>query len=100
MVEADGLRGWWMYRRDRELVQQPARIQVCTSGRGRSWSVHVRAHSLVRELWIEPRSAWINCAPNLLTLLPGEEASISMELRDPVDSPPSLRVHAAGGVEL
>ncbi len=100
MVEADGVRGWWMYRREILLKHQPALIQWHTTGRGRMWTVHVRARSLVRDLWIEPRCAWVTCAPNLLTLLPGEEASIYMELQHPADTSPSLRIHAAGGVEF
>jgi beta-mannosidase len=98
MVEAEGQRGWWMFERDKDLLCKPARVEIGIDGAESSWRVRVRARTLVRDLWIEPRDPWIRCAPNLLTLLPGEEAVIEVQLESPPLREPAMRVHAAGGV--
>jgi hypothetical protein len=47
----------------------------------------------VREAWVEPDGDWVECTPNLLTLMPGERASVMLRMRAETSSPPAVRVH-------
>jgi hypothetical protein len=94
LAEVDAQRAWWSGCRERERPQPPRApaVEIALDGAGRRWTARVRARAFVRELWIEPRAAWRRCAPNLLTLLPGEEERVEIELESPVEHAPALRV--------
>jgi hypothetical protein len=47
----------------------------------------------VREAWVEPEGDWVECTPNLLTLMPGERASVQVRMRGNDASAPTVRVH-------
>jgi beta-mannosidase len=95
LAEVDGHRAWWWWRRDVERAPATARVETNVSGVGADWTVQVRAHGLVRDLWIEPHADWVRCEPNLLTLLPGEDARIAITLARPHTGPLDVRVHWA-----
>ncbi|MFO0963960.1 MAG: hypothetical protein U0625_13790 [Phycisphaerales bacterium] len=94
LAEVDAQRAWWSGARERERPQPPRApaVEIALSGGGRRWTAQVRARGFVRELWIEPRAAWRRCEPNLLTLLPGEQERVEIELESPVGQAPALRV--------
>ena len=58
------------------------------------WSVQVHARSLVRDLWIDPDCDWVECTPNLVSLLPGERVQVALRVRGDSAVPPVLRTHA------
>jgi hypothetical protein len=48
----------------------------------------------VRDLWVEPACDWVECSPNLVSLLPGERAQLVLRVRESDAGVPVLRMHA------
>ncbi len=95
LAEVDDQRAWWWWRRDVLMPRSECAFDLEITGAGDRWTVRVRARGMVRDLWIEPRAAWRSCTPNLLTLLPGEDAVVEIELEAPQDQAPALAVHCS-----
>jgi beta-mannosidase len=86
-------RAWWWFAAEAAQSRTVPDFAVRVERRHGAWWADLSARSLVREAWVEPDGDWVECTPNLLTLMPGERASVMLRMRAETSSPPAVRVH-------
>ncbi len=94
MTDRDRMRAWWWFAPDVARPRTEPRFELSVRRFASDWVVQVHARSLVRDLWIEPDCDWTECAPNLLSLLPGERVQVALRVRGESSVAPALRTHA------
>ena len=94
MADRDRMRSWWWFAPDAARPRTEPRFEVSVGRFASDWSVQVHARSLVRDLWIDPDCDWVECTPNLVSLLPGERVQVALRVRGDSAVPPVLRTHA------
>jgi hypothetical protein len=86
-------RAWWWFAPEVAQPLTSPEFSVRVERRHDAWWADVAARTLVREAWVEPEGDWVECTPNLLTLMPGERASVQIRMRAEGSSAPAVRVH-------
>lgn len=94
MTDRDRMRAWWWFAPDVARPRTEPRFELSVRRFAADWVVQVHARSLVRDLWIEPDCDWLECKPNLLSLLPGERVQVALRVRGESSVAPALRTHA------
>jgi beta-mannosidase len=98
LVADFGARATWFFRPDRDLAYPPPRCDVSVAAMAGGYRVEVTARALVRDLALFPDrldpAATVDDA--LITLLPGESATLLVRAPGPLDTtalaaPPVLR---------
>ena len=86
-------RAWWWFAPEAAQPRTSPGFSVRVERRHDAWWADLTARTLVREAWVEPEGDWVECTPNLLTLMPGERASVQVRMRGNDASAPTVRVH-------
>ncbi|MFO0784463.1 MAG: hypothetical protein U0636_12365 [Phycisphaerales bacterium] len=80
VVGMDDAAAWWWWCKDAALQGRRGALDVQLHGSGEEWEVHLSARGLVREAWVEPEGNWLTAEPNLLTMRPGQQATVRVRL--------------------
>ena len=91
LVDRDRMRAWWWFAPDVARPRGEPRFDASVSRSVSDWTVRIHARSMVRDLWIEPEGDWVECSPNLVSLLPGEKVQVAVRMRGDSGQAPALR---------
>jgi beta-mannosidase len=94
LVDRDRMRAWWWFAQDVARPRTEPRFDVSVQRSVSDWYVRIHARTIVRDLWIEPEGDWVECSPNLLSLLPGEKVQVAVRMRGDSSQAPSVRILA------
>ena len=94
LANHDRMRAWWWWAADRDQPEVTPKFDVSMGKSIADRSVQIHARTLVRDLWVEPACDWVECSPNLVSLLPGERAHLVLRVRESDAGVPVLRMHA------
>jgi beta-mannosidase len=94
LVDRDRMRAWWWFAQDVARPRTEPRFDVSVQRSVSDWYVRIHARTIVRDLWIEPEGDWVECSPNLLSLLPGEKVQVAVRMHGDSSQAPSVRILA------
>ena len=94
LVDRDRMRAWWWFAQDVARPRTEPHFDVSVQRSVSDWYVRIHARTIVRDLWIEPEGDWVECSPNLLSLLPGEKVQVAVRMRGDSSQAPSVRILA------
>jgi hypothetical protein len=94
LANHDRMRAWWWWAAERDQPEVTPTFEVSMGKSIADRSVQIHARTLVRDLWVEPACDWVECSPNLVSLLPGERAHLVLRVRGSDAGVPVLRMHA------
>ena len=86
LVEAEGSRGWWWFAEDRDAELPPQDLDAEAYAVAGGYEVRVTARALVKDLavLVDRVAPDARSGAMLLTLLPGESATVTVETTDRV----------------